>query len=82
MPQYFFHLHHEGIRFTDESGQDLTDLADAQEAAQWLALDLMDDRSDGATPWLSSHLEVTDSNGRIVLELCFLRALETSRPPH
>jgi hypothetical protein len=77
MPRYYFHLHHNGVRFADEEGQDLASVAEAHQTAKALAVDLMNDPFDGARPWLASHFEVTDEAGRTVLKLSFLNALET-----
>ncbi len=68
MPRYFFHVP-TGDLFEDRHGSELANADEAREEATGFARDLM--RSAESLDWSNWVVEVTDSQGNLVLDLSF-----------
>jgi len=75
MPRYFFHVHIGDDVIRDPDGQDLRDPDRAWEVARAMARGLMAARFEKPIDWTSSHIEVTDDAGGILLEFPVVEAL-------
>jgi hypothetical protein len=75
MPRYFFHVHIGGDAIRDPDGQELRDPDRAWEVARAMARSLMAARFEKPVDWTSSHVEVTDEAGDVVLEFPFVEAM-------
>jgi Domain of unknown function (DUF6894) len=73
MPRYFFNTRIGDELIADREGEELRDPDRAWEVAHAMIVELL--RADGAERLLKAVLEVTDSEGEIVLEFPFAEAL-------
>jgi hypothetical protein len=73
MPRYFFNTRIGGELIADHEGEELRDPGRAWEVARMMIRELL--KSEGAERLLSAVLEVTDSDGEIVLEFPFAEGL-------
>lgn len=78
MPRYFFHVPTGGL-FQDWHGSELANPDEAREEATGFARDLM--RSAESLDWSNWVVEVTDSQGNVVLGLSF-DAVKTAGTRH
>lgn len=82
MPKYFFNLRQAGAQFDDREGQALRDADEAWEVARTIARALMSEEPSRQDLWSVTSFEVTDGDGRIVLEFPFAEAAEPKREPN
>jgi hypothetical protein len=81
MPRFFFNLNLDGETIPDPEGQEFADADGAWEATLAMARHLMSAEFPRPINWTASHFEVTDEEGRIVLEFPFLEAVEFPHQP-
>ena len=79
---YFFNVHIGDDILSDSEGQQLRDADQAWEVANAMARNLMNTEFERSVNWASSHIEVKDDAGGIVLEFPFLEALQFTQQPH
>ena len=79
---YFFNVHIGDDILGDPEGQQLRDADQAWEVAKAMARNLMNTEFERSVNWASSHIEVKDDAGEIVLEFPFLEALQLTQQPH
>ena len=79
---YFFNVHIGDDILSDPEGQQLRDADQAWEVANAMARNLMNTEFERSVNWASSHIEVKDDTGEIVLEFPVLEALQLTQPPH
>jgi hypothetical protein len=65
----------------DPEGQEFRDADAAWEATRTAARNIMNANLPRPVNWASSHIEVRDEAGEIVLEFPFLEAVEVPGPP-
>ena len=82
MPLYFFNVHIGEDNLSDPEGQRLRDADQAWEVAKAMAQNLMNTEFERPVNWASSHIEVKDDAGDVVLEFPFLEALQFTQQPH
>jgi hypothetical protein len=82
MPRYFFNVHIGTDALADPEGQDLRNADQAWEVAKVMARNLMNTEFEQPINWASSHIEVKDDVGEIVLEFPFLEAIPLDRQSH
>jgi hypothetical protein len=73
MPRYYFNTRIGGELIADHEGEELRDPDRAWEVARMMIQELL--KTEDAESLLSAVLEVTDSDGEIVLELPFAEGL-------
>jgi hypothetical protein len=73
MPRYYFNTRMGGKLIADHEGEELRDPDRAWEVARAMIQELL--KTEGAESLLSAVLEVTDSDGEIVLEFPFAEGL-------
>jgi len=73
MPRYFFNTRIGGNLIADPEGKELGDADRAWQVARAMIVELLG--GEGGTALLQAVLEVTDSEGEIVLEFPFSEAL-------
>jgi hypothetical protein len=81
MPRYFFNVHIGEDILPDPDGQNLRDPDEAWEVAKAMAESLIGAKFDRPVNWSSSHIEVADSAGDILLEFPVLEALQFGQDP-
>lgn len=68
MPQYFFHIHHDGPS-RDDRGEDLRDNHAAWKEATVMAGKMLEDMDGRLKPGHDWSLEVTDAGAKVIFRL-------------
>jgi len=79
MPHYFFNTRISGDLIADPDGKELRDADQAWQVARAMIVELLS--SNHGKALLNAVLEVTDSEGEIVLEFPFAEALFNRKAP-